>query len=359
MFKNKGYLIATIIHQIIWIITSSVISMIIYEGLDTIVYKNISGNRFNGLYSAYFSFGRYGIIVMLLLIIICGTFYIQKKRFDKYNQYIESGLMYLKQECNELLEFHESLSAERDVFIELRNYNKELEEKYEKEYQEKTDLLTYLAHDIKTPIANMMGYIVLLNEEKDISEQNRTKFINIIYENVKYLNQLTEEFFSYLKFSLNDIPVNLTTFNIGIFFRQWEDEKRIITKNHKLKLKVAEKDFIDVQMDAQLLLRILDNLITNAINYSSNDSDIEVIIDTANDMLNINILNSIRKDEIINWGMVKMKFYRGDLSRRIGETGSGLGLAIVNDIANHLGGSFEINESEGKVCAKVILPYKR
>jgi two-component sensor histidine kinase len=359
MFKNKGYFIETVVYQVIWIIASSVISMIIYEGLDTIVYKNISGNQFNGLYSAYFSFGRYGIIVMLLLIIICGTFYIQKKRFDKYNQYIESGLMYLTQECNELLEFHESLSAERDVFIELRNYNKELEEKYEKEYQEKTDLLTYLAHDIKTPIANMMGYIVLLNEEKDISEQNRTKFINIIYENVKYLNQLTEEFFSYLKFSLNDIPVNLTTFNIGIFFRQWEDEKRIITKNHKLKLKVAEKDFIDVQMDAQLLLRILDNLTTNAINYSSDDSEIEVNVEIAKDILNIGIINTIKSDVIINWDMVKTKFYRGDLSRRRGESGSGLGLTIVNEIVNHLGGNFEINESDGKVFANVMLPCKK
>lgn len=128
MFKNKGYFIETVVYQVIWIITSSVISMIIFEGLDTIVYKNISDNQFNGLYSAYFSFGRYGIIVMLLLIIICGTFYIQKKRFDKYNQYFESGLKYLTQESNKLLEFHESLSAERDAFIELRNYNKELQQ---------------------------------------------------------------------------------------------------------------------------------------------------------------------------------------------------------------------------------------
>lgn len=205
----------------------------------------------------------------------------------------------------------------------------------------------------------MMGYIVLLNEEKDISEQNRTKFINIIYENVKYLNQLTEEFFSYLKFSLNDIPVNLTTFNIGIFFRQWEDEKRIITKNHKLKLKVAEKDFIDVQMDAQLLLRILDNLTTNAINYSSDDSEIEVNVEIAKDILNIGIINTIKSDVIINWDMVKTKFYRGDLSRRRGESGSGLGLTIVNEIVNHLGGNFEINESDGKVFANVMLPCKK
>ena len=232
-------------------------------------------------------------------------------------------------------------------------------DKYEREYQEKTDLLTYLAHDIKTPIANMVGYITLLNEEKEISEQSKSKFINIIYENVQYLNQLTEEFFSYLKFSLNDIPLNLITFNIGIFFKQWEDEKRIIIKHHKLKLKIAEKDCIDVKMDPQLLLRILDNLTTNAINYSSDGSEIEVNVEIAKDILNIGIINTIKSDVIINWDMVKTKFYRGDLSRRRGGNGSGLGLTIVNELVNHLGGDFEINESSGKVFANVKLPYKK
>ena len=359
MFKNKGYFIETVVYQIIWIITSFVISIGVFECIDIAVYNSLSSKRFNSLQSAYFGLGRYGIIIFFLLLIICGIFYIQKRRYDKYNRYIRSGFLYLTRECNDLIDFHESLSLERDVFVELRNYNNELMDKYEREYQEKTDLLTYLAHDIKTPIANMVGYITLLNEEKEISEQSKSKFINIIYENVQYLNQLTEEFFSYLKFSLNDIPLNLITFNIGIFFKQWEDEKRIIIKNHKLKLKIAEKDCIDVKMDPQLVLRILDNLTTNAINYSSDDSEIEVNVEIAKDILNIGIINTIKSDVIINWDMVKTKFYRGDLSRRRGESGSGLGLTIVNEIVNHLGGNFEINESDGKVFANVMLPCKK
>ena len=359
MFKNKGYFIETVVYQIIWIITSSVISIGVFECIDIAVYNSLSSKRFNSLHSAYFRFGRYGIIIFFLLLMICGLFYIQKRRHDKYNRYIRAGFLYLTREGNDLIDFHESLSLEREMFVELKNYNSELMDKYEREYQEKTDLLTYLAHDIKTPIANMVGYITLLNEEEEISEQNRSKFINIIYENIQYLNQLTEEFFSYLKFSLNDIPLNLITFNIGIFFKQWEDEKRIIIKNHKLKLKIAEKDCIDVKMDPQLVLRILENLTTNAINYSSDGSEIEVNVEIAKDILNIGIINTIKSDVIINWDMVKTKFYRGDLSRRRGESGSGLGLTIVNEIVNHLGGDFEINESNGKVFANVMLPCKK
>ncbi len=80
------------------------------------------------------------------------------------------------------------------MFIELHNYNKELEKEYELVYKEKTDLLTYLAHDIKTPLANMIGYITLLKTKK-IFLKNKNKFVDVIYENIKYLNRLSEDFF--------------------------------------------------------------------------------------------------------------------------------------------------------------------
>jgi len=112
-------------------------------------------------------------------------------------------------------------------------------------------------------------------------------------------------------------------------------------------------------MDPQLVLRILENLTTNAINYSSEGSEIEVNVEITKDILNIGIINTIKSDVIINWDMVKNKFYRGDLSRRRGGSGSGLGLTIVNEIVNHLGGDFEINESNGKVFANVMLPCKK
>ena len=123
MFKNKGYFIETVVYQIIWIVASSVISIVIFECVDIAVYNSLSSKRFNSLHSAYFRFGRYGIIIFFLLLMICGLFYIQKRRHDKYNRYIRAGFLYLTREGNDLIDFHESLALEREMFVELKNYN--------------------------------------------------------------------------------------------------------------------------------------------------------------------------------------------------------------------------------------------
>ena len=286
--------------------------------------------------SFYFEIGKYIILLLGAVAILIGTFIIQEKRFYVYNQYFESGLNYLKSEDKDLIPFHESLSKERDLFIELHNYNKELEKEYELVYKEKTDLLTYLAHDIKTPLANMIGYITLLKDEKNLSEEQKNKFVDVIYENIKYLNRLSEDFFSYLKFNLNEIPLNLTDVDIKIFFSQWEEEKSLSIKDH---------------------LRIMENLITNAVNYSVKGTSINIKVEEINGMLKISVINDVSPNLNVNWNMVTSKFYRGNLSRRISNNGSGLGLTIVSDIVKHLGGNFEIGEENKRVCAKVILPY--
>lgn len=358
MDKKKTFFIEGIIYQIIWIVISTVLFIGVYKMIDTWFVHNINLNqsldRFN---TFYFEIGKYIIMLGGVIFIFLGVFFIQKKRFYKYHQYFESGLRYLINDNEDLISFHESLSEERQLFIKIHKNKKEIEKKYEIAYKEKTDLLTYLAHDIKTPIANMIGYTTLLNDEKNLSEEQKNKFINIIYENVKYLNKLSEEFFSYLKFNLNDIPINLTNVNIKIFFRQWEEEKSISMKNHLLVLEFLDIEKSEIKIDPQLILRIMENLITNAVNYSAKGTTIQVRVKTEKGILEISVINEISKDLKVDWSIVTSKFYRGDLSRCISNNGSGLGLTIVNDIVKHLEGNFEIGEKNKKVFAKLSIPY--
>lgn len=358
MCKGKSFFWEGIIYQILWIIASTILFFIIYKILDNFFVDSINkGLPLDKFSSFYFEIGKYIILLLEIIFILLGTFIIQRKRFYAYNQFFESGLNYLKSEDKDLIAFHESLSKERDIFIELHNYHKELEKKYDLVYKEKTDLLTYLAHDIKTPLANMIGYTTLLKDEKNLSEKQKSKFVDVIYENMKYLNRLSEDFFSYLKFNLNEIPINLMDVDIKIFFSQWEEEKRLSIKNHLLILEFLYLEDTRIKTEPQLLLRIMDNLITNAVNYSIKETSININVETINRMLKISVINDVSKNLNVNWNMATSKFYRGDLSRRISNNGSGLGLTIVNDIVKHLGGNFEIGEENQKVYAKVILPY--
>ena len=359
MSKQKSFFVEGIIYQILWIFLSTILFFIIYKIMDNFFVDSVNPELpLDKFASFYFEIGKYIILLLGALTILIGTFIIQKKRFYVYNQYFESGLNYLRSEDKDLIPFHESLSKERDLFIELHNYQKELEKEYELVYKEKTDLLTYLAHDIKTPLANMIGYITLLKDEKNLSEEQKNKFVDVIYENIKYLNRLCEDFFSYLKFNLNEIPLNLMDVDIKIFFSQWEEEKSLSIKDHLLILEFLNLENSKIKTEPQLLLRIMENLITNAVNYSVKGTSINIKVEEINGMLKISVINDVSPNVHVNWKMVTSKFDRGTVSRRISNNGSGLGLTIVSDIVKHLGGNFEIGEENKRVCAKVILPYR-
>ena len=337
MGKQKSFFVEGIIYQILWIFLSTILFFIIYKIMDNFFVDSVNPELpLDKFASFYFEIGKYIILLLGALTILIGTFIIQKKRFYVYNQYFESGLNYLRSEDKDLIPFHESLSKERDLFIELHNYQKELEKEYELVYKEKTDLLTYLAHDIKTPLANMIGYITLLKDEKNLSEEQKNKFVDVIYENIKYLKDV----------------------DIKIFFSQWEEEKSLSIKDHLLILEFLNLENSKIKTEPQLLLRIMENLITNAVNYSVKGTSINIKVEEINGMLKISVINDVSPNLNVNWNMVTSKFYRGNLSRRISNNGSGLGLTIVSDIVKHLGGNFEIGEENKRVCAKVILPYR-
>lgn len=146
--------------------------------------------------------------------------------------------------------------------------------------------------------------------------------------------------------------------DIKIFFSQWEEEKSLSIKDHLLILEFLNLENSKIKTEPQLLLRIMENLITNAVNYSVKGTSININVEEINGMLIISVINDVSPNLNVNWNMVNSKFYRGNLSRRISDNGSGLGLTIVSDIVKHLGGNFEIGEENKRVCAKVILPYR-
>ncbi|MDO5726283.1 MAG: histidine kinase dimerization/phospho-acceptor domain-containing protein, partial [Tissierellia bacterium] len=94
----------------------------------------------------------------------------------------------------DIIPFHESLSDERISFISIRKHYDQLEREYELAFKEKTDLLTYLAHDIKTPLSNLLGYASLLYNEDELTKEQQKRFKKVIYENAIYLNDLTGDF---------------------------------------------------------------------------------------------------------------------------------------------------------------------
>ena len=218
-------------------------------------------------------------------------------------------------------------------------------------------MLTYLAHDIKTPLSNLLGYSTLLHDEDNLTYEQQKKFIKVIYENVKSLNSLSEDFFSYLKFNLNEIPINIKKFDAELFLKQWEEERKTLVNDNVLDIRFANASGKEINTDPELLVRILDNLVSNANKYSKKGSTIIVEVKIQDKALNLTVKNEVENNLNVDWKLVKNKFYRGDMSRsRIKNNGSGVGLTIVNDIVAHLNGEFEVYNKDDFVIANVIIP---
>lgn len=358
MLKKNSYIKRMILYQCLWIAVVIFLTFGSHKFIDSLIIYNIDREaELSSIYKIYLGYGNYFFIMLGIIFIIIGCFYIQNKEFEKYREYFVSGIKYIKGEIPEIREFHESLSNERIDFINIRKLILEMENNYELAYKEKTDLLTYLAHDIKTPLSNLLGYSTLLHDEDDLTDEQQRKFIKVIYENVKSLNSLSEDFFSYLKFNLNEIPINIKKFDAELFLKQWEEERKTLVNDNVLDIRFANTSGKEINIDPELLVRILDNLVSNANKYSKKGSTIFVEVDIQDKALNLTIKNEVENDLNVDWKLVKNKFYRGDMSRnRIKNNGSGVGLTIVNDIVAHLNGEFEVYNKDNWVIANVIIP---
>ncbi|MCA5587073.1 sensor histidine kinase [Finegoldia magna] len=358
MRKENSYIKRIILYQCLLIAVVIFLTFAFHRLIDSLIVYNIDTEaEIDSILKYYFQYSNYVFIMICAIFIIIGCFYIQAKEFEKYREYFVSGIKYIKGEIPEIREFHESLSNERIDFINIRKLILEMENNYELAYKEKTDLLTYLAHDIKTPLSNLLGYTTLLYDEDNLTNEQKRKFVKVIYENVKSLNSLSEDFFSYLKFNLNEIPINIKKFDVELFLKQWEEERKALLNDNILDIRFEDTSDKEIGTDPELLVRILDNLVSNATKYSKKGSTIIVKVEIQDKALNLTVKNEVENNLNVDWKLVKNKFYRGDMSRsRIKNNGSGVGLTIVNDIVTHLNGEFYVCNKDNLVIANVNIP---
>ena len=255
-----------------------------------------------------------------------------------------------KETCpEELLEFSGRLK-------EFKASLKENEQARLQAEQQKNDLVVYLAHDLKTPLTSIVGYLTLLLEAPELPAEQRAKYIGIALDKAYRLEQLVNEFFDITRMNYQNIPaykspVNLTILLVQIineFFPMME-EKNITV------LQEIEPELI-LSADADKLARVFDNLFRNAVNYSHTGTEIVCSARKGNGCILVNIKN--KGDHIPKEKLERIfdKFYRLDTSRQSSTGGAGLGLAIAKQIVELHDGSIEAVCNEGITEFRIVLP---
>lgn len=205
----------------------------------------------------------------------------------------------------------------------------------------KTDLISNVSHDLKTPLTSMVSYVDLLKTE-GLDSENAPEYLDIIDEKTKRLQKLTEDLFEAAKASSGSIPVTLERIDMTSIISQALAEVGGRLEAADLDVIIdckAETSY--VKADGQLLWRVMENLLVNAGKYALPGSRVYMdVTDRGDEHLLLEIKN-ISKDRLnIDADELMERFKRGDESRNT--EGSGLGLAIAKDLVNLMEGDFDI-----------------
>ncbi len=222
--------------------------------------------------------------------------------------------------------------------------------------QRKNDLIVYLAHDLKTPLTSVIGYLTLLRDEPQISQELRAKYTGVALDKAERLEDLINEFFDITRFSLTHLSLEPETVNLTRMLEQITFEFNPILAEKELRWDMQLDPDTEIICDPPKLERVFDNLIRNAVNYSYPRSIISVSLGRSNDHVTLCIRNHGKTIPAEKLGRIFEQFFRLDSSRATSTGGAGLGLAIAKEIVELHSGSITAESANESITFTVKLP---
>lgn len=222
--------------------------------------------------------------------------------------------------------------------------------------QRKNDLVVYLAHDLKTPLTSVIGYLTLLRDEPQISQALRAKYTGIALDKAERLETLINEFFDITRFNLTQLTLEPESVNLTRMLEQITFEFNPILAEKNLRWDLHLAPDIRIVCDPDKLERVFDNLIRNAINYSYADTMILVSMEPSGDHVTMHMENHGRTIPPEKLNRIFEQFFRLDTSRSSSTGGAGLGLAIAKEIVELHGGTISAESANELITFTVTLP---
>ena len=216
----------------------------------------------------------------------------------------------------------------------------------------KSELITNVSHDLKTPLTSIINYIELIKKEENITPEYLKDYVNVLDSKSKRLKVLIEDLFEASKASSGNIELNMEKIDIIQLLRQsiGELEEKLSEANLDLKINVPE-DKIYVRADGRRLYRVLENLLSNISKYSLSNTRVYIDITEVEGRVKL-IMKNISSYELnFDPEEIMERFKRADDSRNT--EGSGLGLAIARDLVKLQGGEFAI-DIDGDLFKSII-----
>lgn len=306
-------------------------------------------NYFRGFREAFFAVA----ILLIFSLLLWYLFRWMTRYFKEINQGIDCLLAEQGENIRlspEMLPFEVKLNTVKDILLQREREAKTAE-------QRKNELVVYLAHDIRTPLTSIIGYLNLLEQMPDLPDGEKAKYVHISLEKTYRLEQMINEFFEITRYNTQQIKLSKKPVDLRYLLEQVIDEHIPLFTNRGNYVTFQAEGLLDMCADADKLARVFNNLLKNAAAYS--EAGTEVIVKAVRtDDNNVTVAvttcgKPIPRDKL---DVLFEKFYRLDEARTSNTGGTGLGLAIVKEIVVLHGGTITADSSEGQTTFTVKLP---
>jgi two-component system sensor histidine kinase VanS len=293
-------------------------------------------------------------VVILIFLVILFRFFVSW--FTKYFDEISAGMNNLTEESDAEIALSPELDFMENKLNQIKNYLEKQKKAALDAEQRKNDLVVYLAHDIKTPLTSVIGYLSLLDEAPDMPPKQKAKYVGITLEKAYRLEQLINEFFEITRFNLQTIVLNKEKINLLFMLQQMADEFYPMLTPQGQQVSVNVPDGFILWGDVDKLARVFNNILKNAIAYSYENSVIDISAKQQDKNVVITFTNQGNPIPQGKLNSIFEKFYRLDTARSSSTGGAGLGLAIAQEIVTAHDGTISVESNQENTTFTVKLP---
>ena len=307
------------------------------------------------IYQIYIRNNLDAIIMVTIIIFFVILFRFLLTSFTRYFDEIVAGVDQLAEESPNRFALSPELSFVEEKLDQVKDKLEKRAKAAQEAEQRKNDLVVYLAHDIKTPLTSVIGYLNLLEENPDMPTAQKAKYVHITLEKANRLESLINEFFEITRYNLQTVPLKKEPIDLYYMLVQMADEAypQLSASGKQVKIHAAED--MTICGDSDKLARVFNNILKNAIVYSDENSTIDI----SAEIRGLDVVIAFKNAGAIGQaklGSIFEKFYRLDDARSSATGGAGLGLAIARDIITLHGGTIEANSDQSHTVFTIKLP---
>ena len=311
------------------------------------------------LYEVHIRGNKQEILTLATMALMLIAFYLAMGRFTRWLDDIRTATRQMVANHHRPVELPRELAPIQADLNAIQGQLRAREEASRESEQRRGDLVAFLAHDLKTPLTSVVGYLTLLRDDPGLTAEQRAKYTGIALDKARRLEELLGEFFDITRMGLEGEPGERQPIRLSMLLEQLTDEFYPLFAEKELRCSGEIQHHLVVLGDPDKLARVFDNVLRNAVNYSTPGGRVDIHARSVGRQAEITIRNEgleIPEGELAN---IFQKFYRLDAARSSRTGGAGLGLAIAREIVESHGGAIRA-ESNGRLTSFVIsLPLYR